>query len=175
MESTTRQGAAGPADEIQCSRPADYTQTPTGQGYVNQRHINKKISVSFSEGLSSVMSWQNRQLRTTLPAIKLKANSETVKVSPQTRQKHSRYDAHAKELPQLLPTQPVRLQDPQSKKWSISGEVLSRTETDHSYLVKTPKGTHKMEQDTDQRGTPNSQPNCTYHREQETTTCNWCA
>ena len=34
VESTTRQGAAGPAVEIQCSRPADYTWTPTGQGYV---------------------------------------------------------------------------------------------------------------------------------------------
>ena len=28
VELTTRQGAAGPAAEIQCSRPADYTQTP---------------------------------------------------------------------------------------------------------------------------------------------------
>ena len=52
MESTTRQGASGPAAEIQCSRPADYTQTPTVQGYVNARHINNKISVSVSEGLS---------------------------------------------------------------------------------------------------------------------------
>ena len=83
------------------------------------------------------MSLQNRQLRTTLPAIKLQANSETVKVSPQTRQKHSRYDPHAKEPPLLLATQPVRLQDPQTKIWSISGEVLSRAETPH---VKTPKG-----------------------------------
>ena len=98
VESTTRQGAAGPAGEIQCSRPADYTQTPTGQGYINQKHINKKISPSFSSGLSSAVSLQNRQLRTSLPAIKLQANSETVKVSPQTRQKHGRYDAHAKEL-----------------------------------------------------------------------------
>ena len=128
VESTTRQGAAGPAAEKQCSRPADYTQTPTGQGYVNQRHINKKISVSYS-GLSSAVSLQNRQLRTTLPAIKLQANSERVKVSPQTRQKYRRYHAHAKELPQVLPTQPVRLQDPQTRKWSISGEVLSRAET----------------------------------------------
>ena len=86
------------------------------------------------------MSVQNGQLRTTLPAIKLQVNSETVKVSPQTRQKHSRHDAHAKELPQLLPTQPVRLQDPLTKKWSISGEVLPRAETPHSYLVKTPNG-----------------------------------
>ena len=54
VESTNRQDAAGPAAEIQCSRPADYTQTPAGQGYVNPMHI--KISVSFSEGLSSAVS-----------------------------------------------------------------------------------------------------------------------
>ena len=40
-EATARQGAAGPAAEIQCYRPADYTQIPTGRGYVNQKHINK--------------------------------------------------------------------------------------------------------------------------------------
>ena len=140
MDSTTRQGAAGPAPEVQCSRPADYTQTPTGQGYDNPRHINNKISVSFSEGLTSAVSLQNRQLRITLPTIKLLVNSKIVRVSPQTRQNHSRHDIQAKELPQLLLTQPVRLQDPQTKKWSISGEVLSRAETSHSHLVKTPKG-----------------------------------
>ena len=90
VKSTTRQGAARPAAEIWCYRLADYTQTPIGQGYVNQMHINKKLLVSFSEGWSFAVSLQNRQLRTTLPAIKLQANSETTKVSPQTRQKHSR-------------------------------------------------------------------------------------
>ena len=85
------------------------------------------------------MSLQNRQLRTTLPATKLQTNSETVKVSPQTRKKHSRYDAHTKELPRLLPKQSVRLQDPSTKKWSIPGEVLQKAETPNSYVVKTPK------------------------------------
>ena len=112
VESTTKQDAGGPAAEIQSSRPSNYTQTSTGQGYVNPRHLNNKISVSFSEGLSSAVSLQNRQLRTTLPATKLLANSETVKVSPQTRQRHSRHESHPKKLPQLIPTQPVRLQDP---------------------------------------------------------------
>ena len=86
-EVTASQGAAGPAAGIQYSRPADYMITPTGRGYVNQKHINKKISVSISEGLSSIVSLQNRQLRTTLPAIKLQTTSETVKVSSQTRKK----------------------------------------------------------------------------------------
>ena len=62
-EVTARQGAAGPAAEIQCSRAADYTQIPTGRGYVNQKHINNKISVSISEGWTSAVSLQNRQLR----------------------------------------------------------------------------------------------------------------
>ena len=109
-------------------------------------HINKQISVSISEGLSSAVSLQNRQLRTTLRAIKLQTNSETVKVSPQTRKKHSRYDAHAKELPRLLPKQLVRLQDPSTKKWSIPGEVLQKAETPNSYVVKTPRDVFRRNQ-----------------------------
>ena len=96
------------------------------------------------------MSLQNRQARTTLPAVKLQANSETVKVSRQTRQKHSRYDVHAKELQQLLPTQPVRLQAPQTKKWSITGKVLSRAETPFKFGENTNRCS-KTQQDTDQR------------------------
>ena len=145
-EATARQRAARPAAEIQCSRPAEYTQIPTGRGYVNQKHINKKISVSISEGMSSAMSLQNTQMRTTLPATKLQTNSETVKVSPQTRKKHSMYDSHTKELPRLLPKQLVRLQDPSPKKWSIPGEVLQKAETPNSYVVKTPKGVLRKNQ-----------------------------
>ena len=140
-EVTARQGAAGPAAEIRCSRPADYMITPTGRGYVNQKHINKKISVSISEVLSCTVSLQNRQLRTTLPATKLQTNSETAKVSPQTRKKHSStYNAHTKELPRLLPKLLIRLQDHSTKKWPIPGEVLQKAETPNSYVVKTPKG-----------------------------------
>ena len=96
------------------------------------------------------MSLQNRQLRTTIPAIKLQTNNETVKVSPQTRKKHSRYDAHAKELPQLLPKQLVRLQDPSTKKWSVPGEVIQKAETPNSYVVKTPKGVLRRKLDPHQ-------------------------
>ena len=68
---------------------------------------------------------QNRQLRTTLPAIiRPPPNSEAVQASLQSRQDFSKYDAHTKELPRLLPKQLVRLQDPSTKKWSIPGEVL---------------------------------------------------
>ena len=73
---------------------------------------------------------QTWQLKTTLPTITRPApNSEAIRASLQSRQDYSRYDAHAKELPQLLPTQTVRLQYPQTKKWSISREILSRAET----------------------------------------------
>ena len=139
VKSITRQGAAGLVAEAQCSRPANYTQTPTGQGYVKPRHSNNKIPVSFSEGLSSVVSLHNRQLRSIFPATKLPANSKAVMASPLTRQVHSRLDAQSKEFKWVLPTQPVRLQEPQSKKWSKPGEVLSRTETSQSHVVETQK------------------------------------
>ena len=148
VESIIRQGAAGPAAEAQCSRPGSYTQTPTGLGYVSPRHSTNKISVSFSKGLSSAVSLQNRQLRSIFPASKLPANSEAVKISPQTRQVHSRHDAQAKDLPQSLHTQPAGQQDPQTKKWSKSGEVLSRAETSQSYVAETPKGVSKRNRNT---------------------------
>ena len=86
------------------------------------------------------MLLQNTQLRNTFLATKLPANSEAVKASPQTRHSHSRHEAQARELPKFLPTQPVRLQEPKTKKWSRPGEVLSRAETSHSYVVETPNG-----------------------------------
>ena len=139
VELIIRQGEAGPPAGAQCSRPANYTQTQTWQGYVNPRHGNNKISVSFIEGLSSSVSLQNRQLRSTFQATKLPANSEEVKTTSQTRQVCSRHDAQAKELPQFLPTWSVGLQDPQTKKWSKPGEVFSRAKTSHSHMVETPK------------------------------------
>ena len=84
VESINRQGAAGPAEKTQCSRPADDIQTSTRHGYVNPTNIDNDISVSFSERLSTALSLKNRLLRTTVPAIKLPAYSESVKISPQT-------------------------------------------------------------------------------------------
>ena len=84
---------------------------------------------------------QNRQLRTTLPAIiRPPPNSKAVQASLQSRQDFSKYDAHTKELSRLLPKQLVRLQDPSTKKWSIPGGVLQKAEIPNSYVVKTPKG-----------------------------------
>ena len=60
---------------------------------------------------------QNRQLKFTLSEIISSAsNNKAFRPSLQSRQDYSRYDAHAKELLQLLPPQSVRLQDPQTKK-----------------------------------------------------------
>ena len=94
------------------------------------------------------MPLQKTQLRSTIPATKLPANSEAVKASPKTRQVHSRCDAQAKGLPQFLPTQPVRLQNPQTKKWSKPGEVLSRAGTSHLHVVEMPKGVSKRNRNT---------------------------
>ena len=55
---------------------------------------------------------QNRQLKTPLPSITRPApNNEAVRASLQSRQDYIRYDAHAMELPQVQPTNPVRQQD----------------------------------------------------------------
>ena len=82
---------------------------------------------------------QNRQLRTTLPAIiRSPPNSEAVRGWLQSRQDFSKYDAHTKELPRLLIKQTVRLWDPSTKKWSIQGEVLQKVETQLMWL-KHPK------------------------------------
>ena len=69
-------------------------------------------------------SMENRQLRTT-PATKLLANTETVRVSLQSRLDYSRYDAHAKKINR--PTNGL-------------SQERSYLELDpHSYLVKTPE------------------------------------
>ena len=53
-----------------------------------------------------------RQLKTTLPSIIRPApNNKAVRTSLQSRKVYSRYYVHAKKIPQLLATQPVRLQE----------------------------------------------------------------
>ena len=63
----------------------------------------------------------NRQLKTTLPAIiRPPHNSEAIRASPKDRHDYSRYDAHSKEKHDLLPTQPIWVQDAISKRWNPS-------------------------------------------------------
>ena len=58
----------------------------------------------------------------------------------------SRYDAQTNELPQLLPKQLVRLQDPSTKKWSIPREVIQKAETPNTNVVRTHKGVLRRNQ-----------------------------
>ena len=143
VESTTIQGAAGPASEIQCSRPADYNQTPTGQGYVNPRSINNKISVSFSEGWSSAVSLQNGQLRTTFqpssfwPTMKQwrshnRPDRSTADMIHMPRSSHSSYPYSCKATGPL-DQEMVYLRRGPIKGWDP-----------HSYLVKTAKGVQRQ-------------------------------
>ena len=92
---------------------------------------------------------QNRQLKTTLlTIIRFALNSEAIRASLQSRQDYSRYDAHAKELPQLLPTQPVRLQDPQTK--NVLSQERSYQELRPPFIFgENTYGCPKMEQNTD--------------------------
>ena len=54
---------------------------------------------------------QDRQLKTTLPAIiRPLANNESIRASLQSRQSYSNLDAHSKELSQFLPKQHVLVQ-----------------------------------------------------------------
>ena len=89
---------------------------------------------------SSAELLHNRKLRTTLPGIiKPSADSEEVRASLQARQVVTHHDAHAKELPQLLPKQPVWVQNTLTKRWE-RGIIKSQAETPRSYIVQKPHG-----------------------------------
>ena len=76
--------------------------------------------------------------------IELPSNNEAVKISPMTLQEHSRHAIHVKELPMLLPRQPVRLWDPHTKKWYTRRGVLSRDETSNLCVEESPKGVNRI-------------------------------
>ena len=83
---------------------------------------------------------QNRQLKPTLHVIiRPPANNEAIRASLQSRQVYTNHDAHAKELPQLLPKQHVWIQNTLTKEW-YKAVVKSRAETPRSYVVSTPDG-----------------------------------
>ena len=72
--------------------------------------LQLRASLLHSRASSPGALLQNMQLKTILPAIiRPAAYNKAVRASLQSRQDYGRYDAHAKELPQLLPTQPARL------------------------------------------------------------------
>ena len=83
---------------------------------------------------------QNRKLCTTLPVnIRPPPNSETIRASLQALQRFSHHDAHAKEMIDLIPRQPVWVQEPHTKTW-YQGTIVSKAETLRSYIVQTKSG-----------------------------------
>ena len=80
---------------------------------------------------------QNRRLCTTLPVnIRPPPNSEAIRASLQSIQRFSHHDAHAKEMIDLIPRQPVWVQDPHTRTW-YGGGIVSKAETTRSYIVQT--------------------------------------
>ena len=83
---------------------------------------------------------QNRKLCTTLPVnIRPPPNSEAIRASLQAMQKFSHHDVHAKEMIDLIPRQPVWVQDPHTRT-QYEGTIVSKAETPRSYIVQTKSG-----------------------------------
>ena len=66
-------------------------------------------------------------------------NSEAIRASLQSVQRFSHHDAHVKEMIDLIPRQPVWVQDPHTKTW-YEGAIVSKAETPRSYMVHTKSG-----------------------------------
>ena len=66
-------------------------------------------------------------------------NSEDITASLQAMQRFSHHDAHAKEIIDLIPRQPVWVQDPHTRTW-YEGTIVSKTETPRSYIVQIQSG-----------------------------------
>ena len=83
---------------------------------------------------------QNRKLHTTLLVnIRPHANSEAIKASLQAMQRFSYHDAHAKEMIDLIPRQPIWVQDPDTSTW-YEGTIVSKAKTPRSYMVQIKSG-----------------------------------
>ena len=106
---------------------------------------------------------QNRQLKTTLPAIiRSPANNESIRASLQSRQGYINHDAHAKELPQVLSKQHVWAQNSLTKQlYKVA--VQFKAETLRSYVVPIPDHDIRNRiylKDADgPKFVPNAQPN----------------
>ena len=66
-------------------------------------------------------------------------NSEAIRASLQAMQRFNHHDAHAKEMIDLIPRQPVLVQDPHTRTWYES-VIVSKAETRRSYIVQTKSG-----------------------------------
>ena len=54
-------------------------------------------------------------------------------------QRFSHHDVHAKEMIDLIPRQPVWVQDPHTRTW-YEGAIVSKAETPRSYIVQVKSG-----------------------------------
>ena len=66
-------------------------------------------------------------------------NSEAIRASLQAMQRFSHHDPHAKEMIDLIPRQPVWVQDPHNRTW-YEGAIVPKAETPRSYIVQTKLG-----------------------------------
>ena len=83
---------------------------------------------------------QNRKLFTTLPVnIRPPPNCEAIRASLQAMQKFSHHDAYARDMIDLIPRQPVGVQDPHTRTW-YEGSIMSKADTPRSYIVQTKSG-----------------------------------
>ena len=80
---------------------------------------------------------QKRKLHATFPVnIRPPPNSKAIRASLQAMQRFSHHDAHPKEMIDLIPRQPVWMQDPHTRTW-YKGTIVSKTETPRSHIVQT--------------------------------------
>ena len=134
---------------------------PRGHGFVEQQvqTIKKLLTKCIQDGSDPFLALlqlrttpidsrtpspsellQNRKLCTTLLVnIRPPPNNEAIRASLQSMQRFSHHDAHAKEMIDLIPRQPVWVQDPHTRTW-YDGVTMCNAETPRSYIVQTKSG-----------------------------------
>lgn len=109
-----------------------------------------RATPSTATGVSPAKIMTGRHIRTTLPMLENKLQSEPVNkqsILQKDMQTKSSYkffhDRHysAQPLPELLPGQDVKVKLDGEKTWKTSAKVLSKCEEPRSYLVKMDNGT----------------------------------
>ena len=135
---------------------------PKGNGFIERQiqTINKILIKCELDGTTSYMAMlelratplddntsslaellENRRYKTTILAVtRASYNSEAIQQSLLKRQENAGHDAHTKELPQLLPQQPVWLQKAHNtSQWQPATVISTPVEsTSRSYVVSTP-------------------------------------
>ena len=97
-------------------------------------------NVPRADGVSPSQAFFGRRQRTTLPVLDLSNFNDTFQHASDARAdvqqaSKDRYDATAHILPDLAPGDIVRVQDPTSKTWNSTGEIVSVHPYGRSYNV----------------------------------------